>query len=87
LFFAALHAFFANHLLQVGECLDPGVGVRFSLWLLTQNDAFYDRQSFWPSLVYKEIGMTTEEAEELKVPNAAFDLFFRRRLNISHSES
>jgi len=51
---------------KVRDCLTPGLQAKFSLWLLSQDDKFYEESSFWPSLAYQELGISTDQAEKLK---------------------
>lgn len=51
---------------MVEESLAPGLQAKMALWVLSQDDKFYDESTFWPSLAYRELGLSAEQAEELK---------------------
>mmetsp|Transcript_24618 Transcript_24618/g.34221 ORF Transcript_24618/g.34221 Transcript_24618/m.34221 type:complete len:304 (-) Transcript_24618:189-1100(-) len=51
---------------KVKECVVPELQAKFALWILSQDDRFYEESSFWPSLAYQELGISIDQAEKLK---------------------
>ncbi|GAB5361819.1 hypothetical protein AAMO2058_000745300 [Amorphochlora amoebiformis] len=51
---------------KVREVLTPGLQAKFCLWVLSQDDKFYDDSTFWPSLAYQELGISIDQSERLK---------------------
>jgi len=51
---------------KVRECIVPELQAKFALWILSQDNHFYEESSFWPCLAYQELGITTDQAEKLK---------------------
>eukprot|EP00455_Lapot_gusevi_P051028 TRINITY_DN7518_c0_g1_i2.p1 TRINITY_DN7518_c0_g1~~TRINITY_DN7518_c0_g1_i2.p1 ORF type:complete len:221 (+),score=50.46 TRINITY_DN7518_c0_g1_i2:103-765(+) len=72
-----------HYLDRVEESATPGVQVKFALWGLDQNEDFYNDEGLWSSLMFKELGLTPQQAKQLQDRRQAVH---RERVALAHTE-
>ena len=58
-------ALIERHFDAVQTSLEPSLQAKFALWGMDQDEAFYTGSGLWTSLMFKELGLSAEQAQHI----------------------